>query len=342
MQRLEHHALGVAARPLAAAVGNQEGLHAQAQFGRVLAAHDDLRVRDQLRLPQHLQPLRLGRKAQLEALEIGRVVGGHVGLVVGHGQRIGLVGADDLAQEARLHDDVVRQKELQLRHDEARHRLPLAARQPPAFGLVDEVFQRVEGRRLAREQQPAVAGQAVVPHDLGHDLHALLAHGVERHLSRQERHVDFAALDGLLQRLVRIDREHAHRPLDGAAEFGQQRVPVAARLEGTAQRQDAEAHRRIRGGCRSLRRRRQRQQQKPHGQRQGRTAAGAGETAETTQEGVHGRSGRHGARGEPAGSNMGDADAITSQMRVFLVMFFRSSLFGAVALSSRPMRSRPS
>jgi len=251
VQRLEHGPLGVAARTLGARVLDQERLHLLLELGAVLAPNDDLGMRDQLRFPDHLQALGLGRKLELEALEVGGVVGRHVGLAVGHGQGGGLVRAHHLAGEAGLHCNVVGQEKLQLRHDEARQRTALAARQAPALGLGQQALERGAGPGLAREQQRAVARQAVMARDLGDHAHAALRDRVERHLPRQEGHVDLVALDGLLERLVGVDREDADRPPDGAAEIRQQRLPVVARLEGAAQRQDAEAQRGVvRGGCR--------------------------------------------------------------------------------------------
>ena len=101
---------------------------------------------------------------------------------------------------------------------------------------------------LAREQQRAVAGQAVVARDLRHHAHAALRDGIERHLAGQEGHVDLVALDRLLERFVGSDGEHADRPADGAAQVREKRLPVVARFEGAAQRQDAEAQRRRVGG----------------------------------------------------------------------------------------------
>ena len=182
-----------------------------------------------------------------------------------------------LALEARLHHDVIGQEHLQLRHDEARHRQLLATRQPPALGLGQQPLERVEGRCLARQQQRAVTRQAVVPHHLRDHLHAPLRDGVQRHLAGQEGHVDLVALDGLLQRFIRVDRQHAHGAADGAAQFGQQRIPIAARFEGPAQRQDAEAHGRTvgHGGGRLG------QGSQRHTQRQGQ------QDKKTAQESVH-------------------------------------------------------
>jgi len=152
------------------------------------------------------------------------------------------VRADDLALEPGFHGDAVRQEQLQLRHHESRQRAWLATRQPPPLGLRQQLLQRSEVTAASRQQRGAVAIQAVVAAHLRHHPHAAAHHRVQRHLAGQERHVDLVGTDGTVQSLIGTDGQQADRPANGTSEIRQQRLPVAAGVDGASQRQDAKAH----------------------------------------------------------------------------------------------------
>ena len=137
-------------------------------FGKILAP-DDRIAWDQRRLPDHLQFFELLWRGGFQLVEVFGVVGRHIHLLVGDGQRVGFMPGVDGALEV-AGGDIVFGEDVVAGDEEARGGVRIAIAEGEIFTLRQQIVQVVDRTVFVDDQHAPVTRRSIRRDRLGEDL----------------------------------------------------------------------------------------------------------------------------------------------------------------------------